>query len=263
MGVGVSSTAFRAWFTSLSWQRGGTRRQQLVTFIPALLLAIIPGCAGVDVLMLSSEVFTPRTSTVEILEQAPTRPYVQIAVLTVDSWWLSTDSRRDKIVEKATELGADAVVFGAPRLSVPGSSNRPAEQSTPSSLPPKDPERVMPDDLHSSLGERVLNGDVSIYLVRGGGHRSGRGGGPGHWGGRPRHPGFRSWRHVPGPGYWGHGFYGPGWGYGPYWGPYWGGYYSYPYWGGYSPYPYYGSYGYSGYGAMSTVTIGTAIHYTD
>jgi hypothetical protein len=255
MGAGFSGTAFR--IDSLFWQRAGPGRCQVGSFIPALLLAaILSGCASVDVLMLSSETFTPRTSTVEILERAPTRPYVQIAVLTVDSWWLSVDSRREKIVEKAAHLGADAVVFGDLRLSAPGPSNRTAEQSTPPpSLPFKDPEKVLPDDLHSSLQEGVLDADVMIYLVRGGGHGGSRRGGHGHWGGPSGPSGFRHWRHFRGPGYWGSGLYGPGWwGYGPYWGPS---------WGGYSPYSYYGGYPYPGYGYMNTFTLGTAIHYTD
>jgi len=260
MGAGSFSKAFSIWLGRLSCTRTKSRRCQVVTFRPALLLAVIlPGCASVDVLQLSSETFTPQTSHVEILERAPTRPYVQIAVLTVNSWWFSENSRREKIVEKAATLGADAVVFGDVRLSAPTPSNRTAEQSAPPpSLPPKDSENVMPDDLHSSLRERV-DGDVTIYLVRGGGHGGGRWGGHGHWGGRSGHSGFGHWRHVPGPRYWGYGFYGPGpgWGgYGPYWGP-WGPYYP--------PYSYYGAYGYSypGYGYMNTVTFGTAIHYTD
>ena len=148
--------------------------------MPALLLAfILPGCASVDVLRLSSETFTPQTSHVEILERAPTRPYVPIAVLTVDSWWLSLDSKREKILEKAATLGADAVVFGDSPLSSPLPGDRTAGESTPPpSLPPKDIEQFMPDDLHSSMQEGMLTGDVRIFLVRGGGHGGGRGGGP-------------------------------------------------------------------------------------
>ena len=94
MVVGNSLTAFRMWLASVFWHRAGPGRHHAVTFVPALLLAfILPGCASVDVLRLSSETFTPQTSHVEILERAPTRPYVPIAVLTVDSWWLSLDSR--------------------------------------------------------------------------------------------------------------------------------------------------------------------------
>jgi hypothetical protein len=73
-------TAFRMWLASLLG-RAGLRRLAL-TFLPTFLLAtILPGCAGVNVLTLSSEIFTPKTSPVEILERAPNRPHVQIAVL--------------------------------------------------------------------------------------------------------------------------------------------------------------------------------------
>jgi hypothetical protein len=53
------------------------------------------------------------------------------------------------------------------------------------------------------------------------------------------------------PGWWG---YGPYWG-GPYWGPY-GGYYD-------VPYPTYGAYSGYSYGYTNSVTVGTAIHYTN
>ena len=172
-------TAFRMWLASL-FCRAGPRGGLAATFMPTLLLAtLLPGCASVDVLMVSSETFTPQTSPVETLERAPTRPYVQIAVLTLDSGLLSEDSRRQKILEKAATLGADAVVFGDPRLLGPPRSNGAAEQNTPSSSPPQGPEKVIPDDLHLSLQERAPDANVRIYLVRGGGGRGG-GGGAGH-----------------------------------------------------------------------------------
>src|SRR6476620_23580 len=241
--VAVNSiTAVIKWLASVFWQRAGPGRHHAATFLPTLLFAfILPSCASVDVLVVSSERYTPHTSQVEILEQAPTRPYVQIAVLSVDSWWLSLDSKREKILAKAATLGAEAVVFGDPLLSSPFPGNRTAEESAPpASLPPKENERFMPDNLHSSMQEGMLAGDVRVFLVHGGGHGGGRGGGHGHGGHWGNQFGFRHSRH----------FYGAGWrGYGPYWGS------SYPY--------YYGSYPYSGYGYMNTVTFGTAIHYTD
>jgi len=242
-------TAFIRCLASVFWQRAGPGRHHAVTSVPALLLAfILPGCTSVDVLMLSSETFTPQTSHVEILERAPTRPYVQIAVLSVGSWWLSLDSKREKILEKAATLGADAVVFGDPPLSSPHPADRTAGESTPPpSLPPQEIEKSMPNDLHSSMQEGMPAGDVRVFLVHGGGHGGGHGHG-GHWGGRSGHSGFRHSRHSYGLGYWSYGLYGPGWwGYGPYWGSY---------------YPY-GSYPSPGYGYMNTVMFGTAIHYTD
>ena len=249
MGRGGSLTAFGMWLASLFWRRGGPRRPHAIIFAPALLLSfILPGCASVDILMLSSETFTPQNSQVEILERAPTRPYVKIAVLAVDSWWLSEDEKREKILEKASTLGADAVVFGDLDLSRPPAGNPTTGQSTPSpSLPPNDTETLIPDDLHPSVQDGMLGADVRVFLVRGGGHGGGRGGGHGyggHWGNRSRHSGFRHWGRFYGPGFWGYGLYGYG-----------------SYWGGY--YPSYGSYPYPGYGYMNTVTFGTAIHYTN
>lgn len=254
MGAEGSLTAFGMWLASLFWQRAGPRRPRAISFLPLLLLSVLlPGCASVDVLMLSSETFTPQTSLVEILERAPTRPYVKIAVLVVDSWCLGEDEKREKILEKAATLGADAVVFGDLRLSPSPPGNPAAGQSTPPpSLPSNDIEKSTPDELHPSVQDGMLGADVRVFLVRGGGHGGGRGGGHGHgghWGGRSGHSGFRHGGRFYGPGYWGYGLYGPGWwGYGPYWGGY---------------YPYNGSYPYPGYGYLNTVTLGTAIHYTD
>ena len=245
MGAAGSSTAFGMWLASLFWRRAGPRRPHAISFLPLLLLSVIlPGCASVDVLMLSSETFTPQNSQIEILERAPTRPYVQIAVLSVDGWWLSLDSKREKILEKAVTLGADAVVFGDSPLSSPLPGNRTTGESTPSSsLLPNDIEKLMPDDLHPSVQNGMLGADVRVFLVRGGGHGGGPGGGRvygGHWGSRSGHSGFRHSRHFFGPGWWGYG----------------------PYWGGYYPYSY-GGYPYPGYGYANTLTFGTAIHYTN
>jgi hypothetical protein len=235
-------------------------RHRSSAFLALVALAVFfTGCASVNVVMLSTETFTPQTSHVEILEREPSRPYVQIAVLTMDSFWLSFESKREKILEKAATLGADAVVFGDLTLRPRSQGNRTEAQSPPvPSLPPKDIENSMPDDLHSSLQHEDVDTDVRVFLVRGGGRGGGHGHG-GHWGGRGGWGRYRPWGGFYGP-YgpyyqpWGYGLYGPGWwGYGPYWG---GGYYY-----GYAPYSY-GAYPGYGYG-YNTVTVGTAIHYTD
>lgn len=165
--------------------------------------------------------------------------------------WLSLDSKREKILAKAATLGTDAVVFGNLHLWPANPGNRTGGQSNPPiSSPPKEIDQPISDDLQSSVRDDMLGADVRVVLVRGGGRGGGGHGHGGHWGGRSRHSGVRPW-----------GFYAPY--YGPwYWGygPYWGGYYPYP--GGYAPYSY-GAYPDDGYGYMNTVTIGTAIHYTD
>jgi hypothetical protein len=136
----------------------------------------------------------------------------------VDSGLLSEDSKRQKILEKASTLGADAVVFGDPRLLGPPRSNGAAEQNTPSSsLPATEPEKIIPDDRRSFLQEGASDTDVRIFLIRGGGgHGGGAGHGfGGHGGSRFGHSGFGHGRHFHGSAFFG--FYGPGWwGYGPY-----------------------------------------------
>src|SRR5215813_15126443 len=91
---------------------------QCKCLMPAtLLLAVnVAGCASVDVLTLSDQTFPPRTNHIDALEDYPHRPFIQIAELSTDSVWLSFASKRQKILEKAATLGADAVVFQAPNL---------------------------------------------------------------------------------------------------------------------------------------------------
>jgi len=241
-------------------------RQGTALFVVyAILVAFsLPGCANVDVLMLSSETISPRTSVseVEVLEQEPTRPHTQIAELSVDSLWLSIASKRQKILEKAATLGADAVVFSEPETPPLAQGNRVVGQSNPPNWSaPKDVDRLMLNGLRSAAQDDIIYTDVRIVLIRGGG---GHGGGGGHWGGMRGRSGpsaARPWGrfYAPhyGPRYWGSGLYGPGGGgYAPYWGGY------DPLWGSYAPYP---MGAYPGFGSvfMNTVTIGTAIHYTD
>ena len=244
-------------------------RQGTALFVlPVILLAFsLLGCASVDVLMLSSETISPRTSVsdVDVLEQEPTRPHIQIAELSVDSLWLSIASKRQKILEKAATLGADAVVFSEPETPPLAQGNGGVGQSNPpNGSAPKDVDRLMSSGLRSAVQDDIVHADVRIVLIRGGGGHGGGHGGGGHWGGmrgRSGPSGARPWGrcYTPhyGPRYWGSGLYGPGgWGYAPYWGGY------DPLWGSYAPYPV-GAY--PGFGSvfMNTVTIGTAIHYTD
>lgn len=239
----------------------------------ALLFAFsLPGCASVDVLRLTGETFAPKTSVsdVEVLEHEPTRPHVQIAELSVDSFWLSVASKRQKILEKAATLGADAVVFSEPEVpTLPQSTQGIGQSRPPNQSVSKDDTELMPDVVSSIPHDPILGGDVKILLIRGGGgghgggHAGGHGGG-GHWGGmRGRsgpsaaRPWGRYYSPYYGPRYWGYGLYGPGgWGYAPYWGGY------DPFWGAYGSYP---GWAYPGSGPlfMNTVTVGQAIRYTD
>ena len=62
--------------------------QKLVSTTMLLFSFTLTGCAGVNVVMLSTESFPPETHHIQALEREPTRPHVQIAILTVDSLWL-------------------------------------------------------------------------------------------------------------------------------------------------------------------------------
>src|SRR4030095_6669749 len=181
--------------------------QRLVSTTLLLSFFTLTGCAGVNVVMLSAESFPPEAHHIQALEREPTRPYVQIAILSLDSLWLSENSRREKILEKAGTLGADAVIFGELRLRPQNESNRPDNQVSP----PIQDEKPVPDDLHSSLPDASTDGDVKIVLARGvRGGRPGSGVYRGWGGGRPWRPYYR---------YRG-GYYGPSWGsYGPNYGP--------------------------------------------
>ena len=233
--------------------------------LQATLLSVsLSGCARVGVLMLTGETFAPKASIgdVEALEREPTRPHVQIAELSVDSYWLSVVSKRQKILEKAATLGADAVVFTDPEVPPLFPGNQPLEPITPqNSSGSRTSDALMGDALRGSASDDASHDDVRVVLIRGGGHGHGRGG---HWGGmRGRsgpsaaRPWGRFYSPYYGPRYWGYGFYGPGGlGYAPFWRGY------DPFWGNYPPYQ---RWGYPGPGSMftNTVTIGTAIRYSD
>jgi hypothetical protein len=235
---------------------------QCKCLMPAtLLLAVnVAGCASVDVLTLSDQTFPPRTNNIEALEDYPDRSYIQIAELSADSVWLSLASKRQKILEKAATLGADAVVFQAPKLlQEPHNAHWATEQSDPAHSSPSSTLDQQPvDNVQPSARPVPLDTDVKIVLIHGGGHGGGHGGSHGHWsghsGGWSRHGHLRSWGPLYSP-YYGspygaYGFYGPGgWGYPPYCGP------SAPCW--------YRAYPGSGAPFMNQVVIGTAIRYTD
>jgi hypothetical protein len=212
----------------------------------------VSGCASVDVLMLSGESFPPGTNHIEALEAYPKRPFIQLAELKLDSVWLSFASMRQKILDKAATLGADAVVFQAPKLLQPDNSDLATEQSDPAISSPPDNrflENVQPSARYVPLGT-----DVKIILIHRGGHGGGHRGGRGHMGGHSggpsghRHSFHGGWGYIYAPcytpRYWGYGMYGPGrCGYPPYR-------------GSYGAYPWYDS-------PFNRVVIGTAIHYTD
>ena len=233
-----------------------------------LLGGTVTACASVDTVLLTLNTFPPKASIsdVQVLAQEPTRPHIQIAELSIASEWLSDECKRQKILEKAATLGADAVVFFEPGGQPFAQSENLLGYDSPSTESglTGNGRRFRSDGLGLSVNYEPESGDVRVVLVRGGG--GGRGGGRGGGHGRGSRGGamrghsspssVRPWaRHyVPyyGPRYYGYGMYGPGgWGYAPYWNGY------DPLWGDY------GSYLGPGWGFIDNVLIATAIRYTE
>ena len=93
------------------------------TLVPLLLiLAVASSAYGMDVVKFTSEEY-PRTkdvSSVEILEKAPDRPYIKLALITIGNSKKSGATLQTKIRERAAKMGAHAVVFGDPVMSFSG-----------------------------------------------------------------------------------------------------------------------------------------------
>ena len=88
---------------------------------PLLHVAVIglgiSGCVSVDVVKLSNHTYPPKASTqeVEVLDRKPPCAHAAIAQLSVDdSEYDDFESEQKKILKKAAELGADAVIFSKP-----------------------------------------------------------------------------------------------------------------------------------------------------
>jgi hypothetical protein len=75
----------------------------------------ITGCATVQVLRLTSETFPPReVQDVAILSQFPSGQHEKIAELSETSSSENISKLQRHLLDKAAELGADAVVFSTP-----------------------------------------------------------------------------------------------------------------------------------------------------
>ena len=80
-----------------------------------LLLWVAAGCTNVQVLRLTSETFPAReVEDVAILSRFPTLQYEKIAELSETSSSDNIDRLQRHLLNKAAELGADAVVFSTP-----------------------------------------------------------------------------------------------------------------------------------------------------
>lgn len=79
-----------------------------------LVLGLSSACVSVQVDPLTSKEFEPRPGSEEVttLQREPNHGHVQIARIIATSEYASEDTLRDRILARAKELGADAVVLG-------------------------------------------------------------------------------------------------------------------------------------------------------
>ena len=89
-----------------------TRRALHLTAV--LCLALSSACVSVQVDPLTTKAFEPRPSAEALttLQREPNHGHVQIARIVATSEYASEETLRDRILERAKELGADAVVLG-------------------------------------------------------------------------------------------------------------------------------------------------------
>jgi len=91
------------------------RPRILIIAIGLLLGWGVSGCAQVQVLRLTSETFPPReVQDVAILSQFPSDRHEKIAELSETSSSENLSKLQRHLLDKAAELGADAVVFSTP-----------------------------------------------------------------------------------------------------------------------------------------------------
>lgn len=85
-----------------------------------LAAAALTACTSVDMIRMTNETFPPRASPseVEVLDQVPKCPHIQLAELIVDESTDSYDAMQSLILKKAAELGADAVLFARPEKEI-------------------------------------------------------------------------------------------------------------------------------------------------
>jgi hypothetical protein len=79
-----------------------------------LLLGVASACVSVQVDPLTSKEFEPRPGSegVTTLQREPHHGHMQIARIIATSEYASEETLRDRILARAKELGADAVVLG-------------------------------------------------------------------------------------------------------------------------------------------------------
>ncbi|MBX3370065.1 MAG: hypothetical protein KF793_06700 [Nitrospira sp.] len=88
--------------------------RQTMHLAAIMCVALLSACVSVQVDPLTTKAFEPRASAegVTTLQREPNHGHVQIARIVATSEYASEDTLRDRILERAKELGADAVVLG-------------------------------------------------------------------------------------------------------------------------------------------------------
>ena len=82
--------------------------------IALAVVLLLAGCVSVQVERLTDESYPPRDSgeTVEWLESEPGSPHIELARIIATSQNADEDRLRNKILARASVMGADAVVLG-------------------------------------------------------------------------------------------------------------------------------------------------------
>ena len=94
--------------------RGSNVARRALHLTAVLCLALSSACVSVQVDPLTTKAFEPRpdAEALTTLQREPNHGHVQIARIVATSEYASEETLRDRILERAKELGADAVVLG-------------------------------------------------------------------------------------------------------------------------------------------------------
>lgn len=94
--------------------RGSVVIRRATHLTAVLCLALSSACVSVQVDPLTTKAFEPRrgADAVTTLQREPNHGHVQIARIVAMSEYASEETLRDRILDRAKELGADAVVLG-------------------------------------------------------------------------------------------------------------------------------------------------------
>lgn len=89
-------------------------------FLFSLLFLALAACADVDMVRLTSQQFSPKSSVdeVEVLQQVPACPHVALAELRAEDSSTGYGTMQRNMLNQAAKLGADAVVFAKPEEQI-------------------------------------------------------------------------------------------------------------------------------------------------